>query len=166
MKLMRERSFFMSKDIKWLKPSRKIWLVIVGIVIALSAVAFIMGFGGRLIGGKSIDFEEIHKDDIPKSIEVEVIPEYRELERALGCLVDDKVYVVVTRGEMETSGYEVSIEKILLETENGKENLSVEANFKDPKEGERHSKTKTYPYVVAKVDLAALPDTIELITKY
>ena len=51
-------------------------------------------------------------------------------------------------------------------TENGKENLSVEANFKDPKEGERHSKTKTYPYVVAKVDLAALPDTIELITKY
>lgn len=156
----------MSKDIKWLKPSRKIWLVIVGIVIALSAVAFIMGFGGRLIGGKSIDFEEIHKDDIPKSIEVEVIPEYRELERALGCLVDDKVYVVVTRGEMETSGYEVSIEKILLETENGKENLSVEANFKDPKEGERHSKTKTYPYVVAKVDLAALPDTIELITKY
>ena len=84
----------------------------------------------------------------------------------MGCLVDDKVYVVVTRGEMETSGYEVSIEKILLETENGKENLSVEANFKDPKEGERHSKTKTYPYVVAKVDLAALPDTIELITKY
>ena len=156
----------MSKDIKWLKPSRKIWLVIVGIVIALSVVAFIMGFGGRLIGGKSIDFEEIPKDDIPKSIEVEVIPEYRELERALGCLVDDKVYVVVTRGEMETSGYEVSIEKILLETENGKENLSVEANFKDPKEGERHSKTKTYPYVVAKVDLAALPDTIELITKY
>ena len=156
----------MSKDIKWLKPSRKIWVVIVGIVIALSAVAFIMGFGGRLIGSKSIDFEEIPKDDIPKSIEVEVIPEYRELERALGCLVDDKVYVVVTRGEMETSGYEVSIEKILLETENGKENLSVEANFKDPKEGERHSKTKTYPYVVAKVDLAALPDTIELITKY
>lgn len=40
-----------------------------------------------------------------------MIPEYRELERALGCLIDGKVYVIVTRGEKPTAGYEVSIDQ-------------------------------------------------------
>ena len=53
--------------------------------------------------------------DIPRAIEKDVIPEYRELERALGCVVDGKVYIVVTRGEKPTAGYDLSIEKVNLE---------------------------------------------------
>ena len=96
----------MSKDAPLLKmPSKKTWLVIIIMIMTFMAIWLVFGLGildpG---GGKNIEFEEVSKDDIPKSIETEVIPEYRELERALGCLIDNKVYVVVTRGEKPTSG--------------------------------------------------------------
>ena len=54
------------------------------------------------------------------------------LERALACLVDDKVYVLVTRGEKPASGYKVDIRKIKLESEGEKDKLIVYADFTDP----------------------------------
>ena len=96
-----------------------------------------------------------------------MIPEYRELERALGCLVDGKVYVVVTRGEKPTAGYDLAIEQLRLQkTEDGGSNMVVTALFKEPAEGETVSRIITYPYVVAETELTGLPDTIELVARY
>lgn len=158
----------MSKDKATLKmPSKKTWLTI-GIIIIMGAIIWLV-FGLNLLdlgGDKKVDFKEISKDGIPKSIETEVIPEYRDLERALGCLVDNKVYVVVTRGEKPTSGYDVNIEKITIEKKEGKDCLKVEAKFLEPEEGVAQSQVSTYPYTVALTELITLPDTIELIAKY
>lgn len=76
------------------KPSRKT-LLISGAVVIVCAAAWLI-FGQGIVGDKNVEFKQLSKDDVPKSIETEVIPEYRELERALGCLIDGKVYVIVT----------------------------------------------------------------------
>ena len=157
----------MSKDTKfsW-KPSKQTWIAAVCIVSIFLILWLIFGRGLGIGGGKNVEFNSIAKDKIPKAIETEVIPEYRELERALGCLVDGKVYVLVTRGEKPTSGYKVSIEKMTLETKDGKTNLKVEALFTEPQKGVAVSQVTTYPYAVAKTKLTVLPDSIELIAKY
>lgn len=150
------------------KPSKRA-LIVSGVVVITCAVIFgalSMGIFGGSIGSKKVSFEQLDKDKIPKSIETEVIPEYRELERALGCLIDGKVYVVVTRGEKPTAGYSADIEKIRLEKSKKGTNMQVHVLFKEPKEGEAVSQIITYPYSVASTDLTKLPDTIELIVKY
>ena len=97
------------------KPSRRALLAAGGLVVVLAA-AFVI-FGLDLfddIGSKNVGFKQLAKDEVPQAIETEVVPEYRELERALGCLVDGKVYVLVTRGEKPTAGYSASIEELRL----------------------------------------------------
>jgi hypothetical protein len=148
-------------------PSKKTILT-VGIIVMIGVLFWmILGRGFfDFSGGKNVNFKTVSKEEIPKEIDTEVIPEYRELERALGCLVDGKIYVVVTRGEKPTSGYSVSIEKMTIEKENGKNNLEVEALFGEPEEGVAQAQVTTYPYAVALVELETLPDSIELISKY
>lgn len=119
-----------------------------------------------ITGGKTAEFRQLASDQVPQSIEKDVIPEYRELERALGCLVDGKVYVVVTRGEKPTAGYDLSIEKMKLEKTDDGKNLVVTALFTEPQEGESVSQIITYPYKVAETELTELPDTIELRTRF
>lgn len=161
----------MSEDTKkkiFKKPSKRT-LIVTGAVVAVCALvwgALSMGLFGGGLGSKKVSFEQLAKDKVPKSIETEVIPEYRELERALGCLIDGKVYVVVTRGEKPTAGYSAEIEDIRLEKGKKGSNMKVHVLFKEPKEGEAVSQIITYPYSVAKTDLTKLPDTIELIVKY
>lgn len=150
------------------KPSKRT-LLVTGAVIAAAAVIWgVLSTGALdgLSGTKRVGFQQLAKDGIPKSIETEVIPEYRELERALGCLIDGKVYVVVTRGEKPTAGYSVKIEDIRIEKSKNKTNMQVHALFKEPEEGEAVSQIITYPYSVAETELTRLPDTIELIVKY
>ncbi len=161
----------MSEDTKkkiFRKPSKRT-LLVTGAVIAAAAVIWgVLSTGALdgLSGTKRVGFQQLAKDGIPKSIETEVIPEYRELERALGCLIDGKVYVVVTRGEKPTAGYSVKIEDIRIEKSKNKTNMQVHALFKEPEEGEAVSQIITYPYSVAETELTRLPDTIELIVKY
>lgn len=142
---------------------------IVLIVILMVAVLYIF-FGKNLmsgtIGAQSVKFTQLEAENIPQSIEKDVIPEYRTLERALGCLVDGKVYVVVTRGEKPTAGYDLIIEKMSLEKTDMGKNLIVSALFTEPNQEETVSRVITYPYVVAETDLAELPNTIELQVKY
>ena len=151
------------------KPSKKTIISGAAILLlgALTYLAVSAGFPGQLFSGKAVGFTQLTKEEIPQTIEKDVIPEYRELERALGCLVDGKVYVVVTRGEKPTAGYDLAIEQIRLQkTEDGGSNMVVTALFKEPAEGETVSRIITYPYVVAETELTGLPDTIELVVRY
>ena len=149
------------------RPSRRT-LITLGFLALAGALAFgavktgFMGIGG----GKTVKYTQLPKDKIPRTIEKDVIPEYRDLERALGCLVDGKVYVVVTRGEKPTAGYDLSIEKMKLEKSKDGSNLAVTALFTEPASDTAVSQIITYPYVVAETDLETLPDTIELIARY
>ena len=143
--------------------------LIILILLIVAALICWFSFGQSIFNntaGKNIGFEELSKDRIPKAIEMEVVPEYRELERALGCLVDGKVYVIVTRGEKPTSGYGVTIKEMKLEKDKGSSNLKVMAHFMEPEKGKTLSQVVTYPYKVASTELTVLPDTIELIVEY
>ena len=143
-----------------------IWAAVLVALAACLYLIFNLGLLSGITGGKNIEFRQLANDKVPQTIEKDVIPEYRELERALGCLVDGKVYVVVTRGEKPTAGYDLKIEEIRLEKTEEGSNLVVTALFKEPPEGEAVSQIITYPYKVAQTELTELPSTIELITKF
>lgn len=155
------------KESRLKKPSKKV-VISIGLIVVIASVLWLLASQGLFGGSHSekVDFKELSKDDIPKSIETDVIPEYRDLERALGCLVDGKVYVVVTRGEKPTAGYEVLVQAMTLEKTKEGSNLKVEAKFKEPEDGVAVSKVTTYPYSVALTELTVLPNTIELIISY
>lgn len=146
------------------KPSKKT-LIILGALVVAAAAAWLI-FGQGIVGEKNVEFKQLADDKIPKAIETDVIPEYRDLERALGCVIDGKVYVIVTRGEKPTAGYQVAIDKISVEKTKGDTNMKVYATFTEPEEGVAVSQIVTYPYAVASTNLTALPGAIELIVKY
>lgn len=150
------------------KPSFKAVIIIL-ILALLCAAAFCVtryDLLGNIGEGKKIEFKELEDKKIPQNIEREIIPEYRELERALGCFLDEKVYVVVTRGEKPTAGYDVFIKEMRLEEKDGKSNLKVYAVFVEPEKDVAVSQVSTFPYTVAIAELDVLPDTIELISEY
>ena len=150
------------------KPSFKAVIIIL-ILALLCAAAFCVtryDLLGNIGEGKKIEFKELEDKKIPQNIEREIIPEYRELERALGCLLDEKVYVGVSRGEKPTAGYDVFIKEMRLEEKDGKSNLKVYAVFVEPEKDVAVSQVSTFPYTVAIAELDVLPDTIELISEY
>lgn len=134
-------------------------LLAMGIAIVIACVC--------IRGGEDpVKFSEVKESQMPGDITSEIIPEYRTLERALACAIDENIYVVVTRGEKPTSGFNVSVDRIMLEEKNGKSNLIVYALFEDPKKETAISQIITYPTAVVKTDLKTLPDTIELRIQY
>ena len=134
-------------------------LLAMGIAIVIACVC-IRG------GDDPVKFSEVKESQMPADITSEIIPEYRTLERALACAIDENIYVVVTRGEKPTSGFNVSVDRIMLKEKNGKSNLIVYALFEDPKKETAISQIITYPTAVVKTDLKTLPDTIELRIQY
>ncbi len=146
--------------------SRNRYKLIAGIIIlagALSMIAAFLLFNG---GEESVKFEVVEEKDLPHDITANVIPQYRSLERALACKVDDDVYVVVTRGEKPSSGFDVSVDRIMIEEDEGKTNLIVYAIFEDPQKQTAISQIITYPAEVVKTGLDELPDSIELRIQY
>ena len=156
----------MSKDEKWPKLPSKKNIIIIALIIVITILCFFFLKGGLGASGENVDFKKLSKNEIPNAIEREVIPEYRELERALGCIVDGKVYVIVTRGECPTAGYKVSIESLNLEKTEEGSNLRVIASFDDPKPDIAVERVSTYPYAVVETMLDSLPNSIELISEY
>ena len=124
------------------------------------------GMLDRFTGGKTVEFRQLAEEEIPQAIVKDVIPEYRDLERALGCVLDGKVYVVVTRGEKPTAGFGLEISQMKLENTEQGQSLIVTALFTDPPEGETVAQVITYPLQVAETQLTELPDTIELRTVF
>lgn len=143
-----------------LNSKRKKAAAVICIILAAAVVGVVVMC--VVNSGKKIDFTAVKDGDIPREIETQVLPEYRNLERALACSVDDKIYVVVTRGEKTTSGYSVDIKKMNMNDNK----LEVYAAYSDPEEGKAVSQVLTYPYAVAVTNLEALPESIELRIMY
>lgn len=139
---------------------------IIAIVITVVILGVLVIFLGINKGETRVDFEKVAEKAMPREIEADIIPEYRNLERALACKVNDSIYVIATRGEKPTSGYEIKIKKITMETKDKKNCLIVYADFTDPVEPENMAQILTYPCAVVKTDLKGLPDKIELRGKY
>ena len=117
------------------------------------------------VGDKEVRFKTREKEEIPQKI-VDVLPNYLADERALGCKVDEEIFVVVTRGEKNTDGYGVSIDKIeKIKTEEDYQ-LAIYAVFKDPKPDEIVAQKISYPFTIVKTDLKELPSKIELEVLY
>ncbi len=139
------------------------------IAVAAAAVILVGALwgGSRFLGGDTnVDFTVLSETEIPQQIATQVIPEYRQLERALASIVDGKVYVVATRGEKPTSGYEIEIDKMTLEEADNMSVLVVFAKFRDPQPGMSLTQALTYPLVVAETGLTELPDQIQLKVQY
>jgi len=144
-------------------PSKKMLVIFAIIIIAIAAiVAGMMIFKGDV----KVGYRVLGESEYPQQIANQVIPEYRALERALACVVDDKVYVIASRGEKPTSGYEIAIDKMTITEEDGIKTLKVYAVFKDPQPGTALTQVLTYPLQVAETDLSYLPDQIELKVQY
>ena len=142
---------------------KKQWIAIG--VLAAVLVALVIGFG--VYGGNSqIGFDQVAEKDIPRELEAEIIPNYRDLERALACRVGDDIYVLAMRGEKPTSGYEIQITELELTTEKQKTKLIVYADFVDPANPENMARVKSYPVSVVKAEISGLPDVIELKSRY
>lgn len=139
--------------------------IILGIIIAVAlGVALFSLLGGS--NAQSVNFRVLSETEIPQQMLTQVIPEYRQLERALACLIDGKVYVLATRGEKSGSGYEINICSMeLAETDQGTV-LTVYAEFKDPDPSLTPGQALTYPFQVAETNLTELPQDIELKVKY
>lgn len=145
-------------------PKKKNVLIL--LVIALVAAGLIWGGQRIFMGDKDVNFRILSEGEIPQQIASQIIPEYRQLERALACMVDGTVYVIATRGEKPTSGYEINIDRMALDKENDATILKVYVKFRDPQPGLALTQALTYPLQVAETDLEALPDQIQLKVQY
>lgn len=148
---------------KMRKPSKRTMIIIAIIIIAIAAVVAGLYF---FEGDDKVNYKVLGETEIPQQIANQVIPEYRALERALACVVDDKIYVIASRGEKPTSGYEIAIDKMTVSEEDGLKTLMVYAIFKDPQPGTALTQVLTYPLQVAETELTYLPDNIELKVQY
>lgn len=161
--MKRERKRTAAEGEKTLEGKKRFFII--PAVFLLAAAAF-FAYNTFFPGEETVSFQQVKDSEMPVDITADVIPAYKTLERALACMVDNDVYVIVTRGEKPTSGFGVDIERMILEEEDGKTNLIVYAAFNDPDKDTAISQIITYPLQVVKTDLLRLPDTIELRIQY
>lgn len=142
---------------------KKILTVIALILFVAALLYFFVYFKGR--GAKNVGFDKVETENVPVQIN-EVLPNYRIKEKALVCRINDEIYVVVTRGEKKSAGYDVEINKITLGETDGQKVLTVYAVYTDPKPGDVTAQILTYPFTVVKTDLTELPDKVVLEKEY
>ena len=161
----KERGFFVKTENKKTRPKGIKTAAFLIFALFISALIIYLSIG-RGESEQSVQFKTLEEKKIPADITADVIPEYKSLERALACKIDDDIYVIVTRGEKPTSGFGVMIDKMVLEEKEEKTNLIVYAAFDDPQQETAISQIITYPVSVVKTDLKRLPDSIELRIQY
>ncbi|MBU5674986.1 protease complex subunit PrcB family protein [Alkaliphilus sp. MSJ-5] len=139
------------------------WKLLITMILIIVVATALVKFIPKLIskGDNGVGYMVLDKEQIPEKIH-EILPRYKMLERALAAKVDDQIYVIVTRGEKLTAGYDVDIERIELVKEENDTRLVVHAVFKDPNPDDLVTQSMTHPYVVAKTELEELPTKIDL----
>ena len=104
---------------------------------------------------KPVDYVLVQRDSIPDKI-LDMMDDYIDQERALTIMIDDKVYVVVTRGQ--NNDYGIDVNKISIENREGKQVMKVEIIYKE--------KENADPFVVLETNIKSLPDKVELDKEY
>lgn len=102
---------------------------------------------------KPVDYTILQREAIPEKI-LDMMYKYVNEERALAVKLNNKIYVVVTRGNDKNHGIEM--DKIDVVKQDDKNIMRVKVVYKD--------KEKSYPYIVVETNLNELPDSIELNT--
>ena len=128
--------------------------VIYGVIImALIIGGFIVIPTMLMEQSKPVDYTILQREAIPEKI-LDMMDKYVNQERALAVKLDNKIYVVVTRGDDKNHGIEM--DKIDILKQDDKNIMRVKVLYKD--------KEKSYPYIVVETNLNDLPDSIELST--
>lgn len=128
--------------------------VVYGVIILLMIVGGFV-FIPKMFMNKAepVEYTMVQREAIPEKI-LGMMDKYVDQERALAVKLDNKIYVVVTRGNDNEHGIE--IEKISMVKEEDKNVMKVEALYKN--------KEESHPYIVVETNLTDLPDKIELDT--
>lgn len=100
---------------------------------------------------KPVDYTIVQRESIPEKI-LDMMDKYTDEERALAVKLNEKIYVIVTRGKDNEKGIEMN--KIEMVQENDKSLMRVKISYKE--------KEKSYPYIVVETNLTDLPENIEL----
>jgi hypothetical protein len=139
--------------------------IAIGIVIVMIlAIIFIPKYLGK--GDKKVKYKVLESSEIPEKIK-EILPKYLTEERALSCRLNDEIYVLVTRGEKQTGGYAVEVDKIIREKKTKDDfDLVVYAKFKDPDPNDIVAQGFTYPFTIVKTNLNKMPESINLEIEY
>ena len=128
--------------------------VIYGVIImALIIGGFIVIPSIFMEQSKPTDYTILQREAIPEKI-LDMMDKYVNEERALAVKLNDKIYVVVTRGNDKNHGIEM--DKIDVVNKDNKNIMRVKIVYKE--------KEKSYPYIVVETNLNELPDSIELNT--
>ncbi|MDY3960070.1 hypothetical protein [Romboutsia timonensis] len=128
--------------------------VIYGVIImALIIGGFIVIPNIFMEQSKPVDYTILQREAIPEKI-LDMMDKYVNEERALAVKLNNKIYVVVTRGDDKNHGIEM--DKIDVVKQDDKNIMRVKVVYKD--------KEKSYPYIVVETNLNELPDSIELNT--
>ena len=142
---------------------KKYQIITLAIILLIGAI-----FIPKTLGGKdgAVKFKIVEEEDIPDKI-AEMLPKYLLEERALTCKYDDEIYVVVTRGEKNSLGYFVDIDKVVKEKyTKDLYDLVVYAKFTDPDPNEIVDQEYDYPFVVIKTNLKDMPEEVHLNIEY
>ena len=128
--------------------------VIYGVIImALIIGGFIVIPSIFMEQSKPTDYTILQREAIPEKI-LDMMDKYVNEERALAVKLNDKIYVVVTRGNDKNHGIEM--DKIDVVNKDNKNIMRVKIVYKE--------KEKSYPYIVVETNLNELPDSIVLNT--
>jgi hypothetical protein len=136
----------------------KIGFNIKGVIYGVIVMALIIG--GFIVipnifmeQSKPVDYTILQREAIPEKI-LDMMDKYVNQERALAVKLDNKIYVVVTRGNDKSYGIEM--DKIDILKQDDKSIMRVKVLCKN--------KENSYPYIVVETNLNDLPDLIELNT--
>ncbi|GAA0865407.1 hypothetical protein [Paraclostridium tenue] len=137
----------------------KIKFNIKGVIYGIIALILVLGgfiFIPKMFmdESKPVDYIILQKNEIPEKI-LDMMGKYTDEERALAVKIENKIYVVVTRGKDKEHGIEINSIKIAKEDD--KNIMKVEVVHKN--------KEESHPYIVSETNLKDLPDRIELNSK-
>lgn len=142
----------------------KSYIAIGIIIILILAILFAPKFLSK--GDKKVKYKVLESSEIPEKIK-EILPKYLTDERALTCRLNDEIYVLVTRGEKQTGGYTVNVDKIIMEQKTKDDfDLTVYAKFKDPDPNDIVAQGFSYPFAIVKTNLNRMPESIKLEVEY
>lgn len=143
---------------------KKSYVVVGVIIVVILAIIFIPKYLNK--GDKKVKYKVLKSSEIPEKIK-EILPKYLTEERALSCRLNDEIYVLVTRGEKNTGGYTVQVDRIIKEKRTKEDfDLIVYAKFKDPDVNDIVAQGFTYPFTIVKTNLNKMPESINLEIEY